>query len=63
MKRLLLYRNNYLGPEILGHLMVFEDQPNGGSKMIFECKTIELEWKKQRKECILRSHWLLQHRI
>lgn len=45
MKKLVLYRNNYIGPEILGHLMVFEDLPKGGSRLIFECKTIELEWK------------------
>ena len=44
-KEVLLYRNNYLGPEILGHLMVFENTPAGGSRMIFECKTLELEWK------------------
>lgn len=45
MKKFVLYRNNYIGPEILGHLMVFEDLPNGGSRQVFECKTIELEWK------------------
>lgn len=45
MKKLLLYRNNYVGPEILGHLMVFEDNHDGGSKLIFDCKTLELEWK------------------
>ena len=45
MKKILLYRNNYLGPEILGHLMIFEDTPIGGSRMIFECKSLELEWK------------------
>lgn len=41
----MLYRNNYIGPEILGHLMVFEDNSIGGSRLVFECKTIELEWK------------------
>ena len=45
MKKIVLYRNNYLGPEILGHLMVFEDNSFGGSLMLFECKTLELEWK------------------
>lgn len=45
MKKIVLYRNNYLGQEILGHLMVFEDNAFGGSKLIFECKTLELEWK------------------
>lgn len=49
MKRILIYRNNYIGPEILGHLMVFEDTNNGGSKMIFDCKTLELEWKNNSK--------------
>lgn len=42
---MVLYRNNYIGPEILGHLLVFEDLPSGGSKLIFDCKTLELEWK------------------
>ncbi|MCH3883425.1 DUF5675 family protein [Tenacibaculum aquimarinum] len=45
MKKMVLYRNNYIGPEILGHLLVFEDLPSGGSKLIFDCKTLELEWK------------------
>jgi hypothetical protein len=45
MKKFVLYRNNYIGPEILGHLLIFEDLPNGGSRQVFECKTIELEWK------------------
>jgi len=45
MKKIVLYRNNYLGPEILGHLMVFEENSFGGSRMLFECKTLELEWK------------------
>lgn len=45
MKKMLLYRNKYLGPEILGHLMVFEEDANGGSRLIFEAKTLELEWK------------------
>lgn len=49
MKKVLLYRNNYLGPEILGHLMVFEDMTNGGSKLIFDCKTIELEWQNNER--------------
>lgn len=49
MKKILVYRNNYLGPEILGHLMVFEDSAIGGSKLIFECKTLELEWKNNAK--------------
>lgn len=45
MKKFVLYRNNYIGPEILGHLMVFEDLSNRGSRQVFESKTIELEWK------------------
>jgi len=45
MKKVVIYRNNYLGPEILGHLLVFEDNSIGGSRLIFECKTLELEWK------------------
>lgn len=45
MKHMVLLRNNYLDPEILGHLMVFENTSIGGSRLIFECKTIELEWK------------------
>lgn len=54
MKKMVLYRNNYLGPEILGHLMIFEDSPIGGSKLIFECKTLELEWKNnmQNMSCV-----------
>ncbi|MEW4925491.1 DUF5675 family protein [Algibacter sp. 2305UL17-15] len=49
MKKIVLYRNNYIGPEILGHLMVFEDNNIGGSKLIFECKTLELEWKNNQR--------------
>ncbi len=45
MKKIVIYRNNYLGSEILGHLMVFEDLPGGGSRLVFECKTLELGWK------------------
>lgn len=45
MKHMVLYRNNYIGPQILGHLMVFENTSIGGSRLIFECKTLELEWK------------------
>ena len=45
MKKIILYRNNYLDPEILGHLMVFEDNSFRGSRLLFECKTLELKWK------------------
>ena len=44
MKHLVLYRNNYIQNQILGHLMVFEDFKSGASRLIFECKTIELDW-------------------
>lgn len=50
MKKFVLYRNNYIGPEILGHLMIFEDLYNGGSRQVFECKTIELEWKNNESQ-------------
>jgi len=65
MKKILLYRNNYLGPEILGHLMVFEDTAVGGSRMIFECKTLELEWKnnEQNVSCVPTGYYniLFEH--
>ena len=63
MKKMVLYRNNYLGPEILGHLMVFEDMENGGSKMIFECKTVELEWKNNQNNisCIPTGYYTLKY--
>jgi hypothetical protein len=63
MKKILLYRNNYIGPEILGHLMVFEDMENGGSKLIFECKTIELEWKNNRQSvsCVPAGFYTVQY--
>lgn len=63
MKKMLLYRNNYIGPEILGHLMIFEDKQDGGSKMIFECKTIELEWKNSASNisCVPMGYYNLQY--
>ena len=45
MKKLILYRNHYLGPTILGNLIVLEELSNGGSRIVFDCKTIELAWK------------------
>ena len=62
MKKVVLYRNNYLGPEILGHLMVFEDNSFGGSKMIFECKTLELEWKNNNRNisCVSTGFYNLE---
>lgn len=44
MKHVVLYRFDYLGPEILGHLFVLEKNPRGGSRLVFECKTLELKW-------------------
>jgi len=45
MKRVVIYRNNYLEKEVLGHLFVIEENSDGSSKVIFECKTLELAWK------------------
>lgn len=62
MKSLLLYRHQYLTPEVLGHLMIFEDQSTGGSKMIFECKTLELGWKnnERRISCVPSGFYNLE---
>jgi hypothetical protein len=49
MKKVVLYRNTYLNPEILGHLMVFDEKPDGSSTLIFECKTLELGYKNNQK--------------
>jgi len=45
MKKIILYRNHYKGPTILGNLIVIEEFTSGGSRIIFDCKTIELAWK------------------
>lgn len=49
MKRVVIYRNNYLDNQILGHLFVIEEDSDGGSRVIFECKTLELAWKNNQR--------------
>ena len=49
MKEIVLYRNNYVQNQILGHLMVVENLPSKASRLIFECKTLELDWNNNEK--------------
>lgn len=42
MKEVLLYRTIISNKSTLGHLMVFDVNPTSGSKLIFECKSLEL---------------------
>ena len=48
-KSIVLYRHNYLDPEILGHLIVVETSENGASRIIFKCNTLELSYKNNKR--------------
>ena len=49
MKEMLLYRSRYQDDSIIGHLMVFDVKPNGSSSLVFECKTLELQYKNNQR--------------
>ena len=49
-KEVLLYRTSYQGPQITGHLIVFQNYSDKSSCLIFECKTLELNFKNNDRD-------------
>lgn len=57
MKHAIIYRHQFSSKQTRGHMFCFD-----GDKKIFECKTLELPWKHNKKNvsCILAGTYLVE---